>query len=106
MCGPPGGGLWAPNALEMSRLASARIVSRIRFAAAGRVGSIELLDARIRAVRAREPQLAGNARWKGTAAWRASPQEGKPTSWGCTPCRADCAHRDSGRAATSTQATP
>ena len=32
-----------PNGLEMSRPASAQIVSRIRFAAAGRVGSIELL---------------------------------------------------------------
>ena len=32
-----------PNGLEMSRLASARLVSRIRFAAAGQVGSIELL---------------------------------------------------------------
>ena len=32
-----------PNGLEMSRPASAQIVSDIRFAAAGRVGSIELL---------------------------------------------------------------
>ena len=32
-----------PNGLEMSRPASASIVSQIRFAAAGRVGSIELL---------------------------------------------------------------
>ena len=31
-----------PNGLEMSRPASAQIVARIRFAAAGRVGSIEL----------------------------------------------------------------
>src|SRR3989304_630336 len=33
----------APNGLEMSRPASASIVSQTRFAAAGRVGSIELL---------------------------------------------------------------
>jgi len=32
-----------PNGLEMSRPASASIVSQTRFAAAGRVGSIELL---------------------------------------------------------------
>jgi len=32
-----------PNGLEMSRPASSSIVSQIRFAAAGRVGSIELL---------------------------------------------------------------
>ena len=32
-----------PNGLEMSRPASAQIVSRIRLAASGRVGSIELL---------------------------------------------------------------
>ena len=32
-----------PNGLEMSRPASAQSVSRTRFAAAGRVGSIELL---------------------------------------------------------------
>ena len=34
-----------PNGLEMSRPASAQIVSRIRLSAAGRVGSIELLGA-------------------------------------------------------------
>jgi hypothetical protein len=33
----------APNGLEMSRPASAQIAARIRLAAAGRVGSIELL---------------------------------------------------------------
>jgi len=32
-----------PNGLEMSRPASSSIVSQTRFAAAGRVGSIELL---------------------------------------------------------------
>jgi len=32
-----------PNGLEMSRPASSSIVSQIRFAAAGRVSSIELL---------------------------------------------------------------
>ena len=37
-----------PNGLEMSRPASALIVSRYRFAAAGRVGSIELLGGRFR----------------------------------------------------------
>ena len=36
-------GGWLPNGLEMSRPASAQIVSRIGFDAAGRVGSIELL---------------------------------------------------------------
>ena len=35
--------IWTPNGLEMSRPASAHIVSQTRFAAAGRVGSIELL---------------------------------------------------------------
>jgi len=35
--------LQRPNGLEMSRPASSWIVSQIRFAAAGRVGSIELL---------------------------------------------------------------
>jgi len=34
---------WRPNGLEMSRPASSSIVSQTRFAAAGRVGSIELL---------------------------------------------------------------
>ena len=36
-------GNWTPNGLEMSRPASSSIVSQTRFAAAGRVGSIELL---------------------------------------------------------------
>ena len=40
MCGPP-------NGLEMSRPASASILHQTRFAAAGRVGSIELLGRRI-----------------------------------------------------------
>ena len=38
-----GGGVAAHNGLEMSRPASSSIVSKTRFAAAGRVGSIELL---------------------------------------------------------------
>ena len=37
--------LCLPNGLEMSRPASASILARTRFAAAGRVGSIELLGA-------------------------------------------------------------
>jgi hypothetical protein len=46
-----------PNGLEMSRPASAHIVSRIRFSAAGRVGSIELLGGQEypTATRARHP---------------------------------------------------
>jgi len=37
--------LCLPNGLEMSRPASASILARTRFAAAGQVGSIELLGA-------------------------------------------------------------
>jgi hypothetical protein len=40
-------GLALPNGLEMSRPASSQSVSRTRFAAAGRVGSIELLGRRV-----------------------------------------------------------
>ena len=40
-------GAGTPNGLEMSRPASSSIVSQIRFAAAGRVGSIELLGAQL-----------------------------------------------------------
>ena len=43
-----------PNGLEMSRPASAHIVSGIRFAAAGRVGSIELLARREKVDSAKE----------------------------------------------------
>src|SRR3990172_116706 len=38
---------WTPNGLEMSRPASSSIVAQTRFAAAGRVGSIELLGLRL-----------------------------------------------------------
>jgi hypothetical protein len=36
-----------PNGIEMSRPASSSIVAQTRFAEAGRVGSIELLGARL-----------------------------------------------------------
>jgi len=52
-----------PNGLEMSRLASASIVSRIRFAAAGGVGSGELL---------------GSHRWIGDAGGLHSPTKVPP----------------------------
>jgi len=49
---------------------------------AGRVGSIELLDAQYLVPRTRHPRLAGDERWKGSGARSAPPWQATRFNWG------------------------